>query len=156
MANRPSARLVIADLPASWPIFVDALVNGAKPRKAAAMAGFTDTAHTAPLLMRHPTVRKALVAATQARLEGEAAPLALRTVLEVLSDPEAPGAVRAKLALGVLDRIQPPKDDRAAADKPLHELTVSELAALAEQLRSASPPAPQMRNVTPDAKGEPA
>jgi len=147
--TRPPA-LIVSELPANWALFVDCLIARQAPEDAAKACGYDEPKRAGTLLMRHPTVRKALVAATQARLEGEAAPLALQVIMQVLGDPAAPGAVKAKLALGVLDRIQPPKDERPTGDKPLGDLTLAELADEAARLRGSSPRPPEMRDVTPD------
>lgn len=117
---------------------------------AAIECGYASPKATATALLRHPMVRKALITATQSRLEGEAGPLAVQTIIDVLNDEKAPGAVKAKLALGVLDRIQAPKEDRGLKDKPLSELTPDELRQVIAEMRDSPPAQPQMRDVTPD------
>lgn len=140
---------ITSELPPSWATFADRVASGCEPEAVAKELGYAAPATTATLLMQNVKVRKALVASVQARLEGEAGPLALKAILDVLSDEKAPGAVKAKLALGVFDRIQPAKDDRPLADKPLADLTTRELETLVDQMRGNSPPAPQMRDITP-------
>lgn len=128
--------LTVTELPPNWALFVEGVVAGGSPADVAKSLNYAQPTPTSALLLRHPQVRKALVQATQARLEGEAGPLAVKVIMEVLSDDNAPAAVKAKLALGVMDRIQPPKDERPASDKPLSSMTVSELAEEVARLRS--------------------
>jgi hypothetical protein len=149
--SKTPAVVSLAALPPSWPAFVDQVALGATPHAAAAALGYASPALTSARLMRLPQIRKALVQAVQGRLEGEAGPLAIQAVLDVLSDPEAPGAVKAKLALGVLDRIKPAPEDRERADKPLAQLTLAELTSEVERLRQSGQPGAQMRDVTPQA-----
>ena len=141
-------------LPPSWAAFAEAVAAGDKPEDAARALGYPDPKRTAALLMRAPDVQKALVEATTAFLKGDAALLAMDVVREILEDrdPKAK-AVRAKMAVAILDRSAPAKAPPAPGDKPLHEMSASELEALAARLRSSAG-GPQMRDITPG-RGEP-
>jgi len=141
-------------LPPNWAAFAEAVAIGDKPEDAARALGYAEPKRTAAMLMRSPDVRKALVEATKAFLEGDAALLAMDVVREILEDrdPKAK-AVRAKMAVAILDRSAPAKAPPAPGDKPLHEMSASELEALAARLRSSAG-GPQMRDITPR-RGEP-
>ena len=145
-------------LPPQWALFVDRVTLGHDPTDAAALAGYDDSRRAAATLMRHPTIRMALVAAAQARLEGTALPAALDTIEEILADKTAPKAVRAKLALGVLDRALAAKggaqDQGAKGGKALQDMTLDELAQVVRSLESAQELASQTLDVTPHIKGE--
>lgn len=101
--------------------------------------------------MRHPQVRKALLASAEARLEGVSLPLALDTVDEILQDQSAPKAVRAKLALGIVDRLVKKRDagEASASGKQLADMTPRELEQLVAQLGASGILPGQMRDVTP-------
>ena len=145
-------------LPPQWAVFVDRVTLGMDPGDAAALAGYEDSRRAAATLMRHPAIRKALVTAAQARLEGKALPMALDTIESILADVTAPRAVRAKLALGVLDRAMVARNDRsgeaAKEGKSLQDMTLDELAQVVRSLESAQELASQTLDVTPHIKGE--
>ena len=136
-------------LPRNWSAFVDAVALGQDPTTAADALSYADARQTGLALIRHPQVRKALAAASLARLEGVSLPLALDTVDEILRDQTAPKAVRAKLALGIVDRLIKKEGGDAAAGasgKNLADMTVREL----EQLIAQSGARPgEMRDITP-------
>lgn len=138
-------------LPRNWAAFVDAVALGQDPTTAADALGYANARETGLALIRHPQVRKALAAASLARLEGVSLPLALDTVDEILRDQSAPKAVRAKLALGIVDRLIKKEGGDASAGasgKNLADMTVREL----EQLIAQSGALPgEMRDVTPEA-----
>lgn len=146
--------LVVTELPPNWAVFVEAVAGGTDPTEAAKTQGYADPKRTGALLLRHPTVRKALIAASQAKLEWRGAQLAWEVIEEIMTDraPQAK-AVRAKMAMALLDRIQPPKEERPADDKPLGELTLTQLRAEVDRLRGSSPLPGEMRDVTPKATG---
>jgi hypothetical protein len=136
-------------LPTNWARFVEQVTLGAAPGEAAKAMGWESPQQVATSLMRHPEVRKALAAASLARLEGVSLPLALDTVDEILRDKDAPKAVRAKLALGIVDRlIKKEGADAAAAGgtKDLNAMTVRELEQL---LAQSGVRAGQMLDITP-------
>jgi hypothetical protein len=145
-------------LPPQWAVFVDRVTLGMEPADAAALAGYEDSRRAAATLMRHPTVRMALVTAAQARLEGRALPMALDTIESILGDETAPRAVRAKLAVAVLDRALSAKggtqDQGAKGGKALQDMTLDELAQVVRSLESAQELASQTLDVTPRMKGE--
>jgi hypothetical protein len=91
-----------------------------------------------------------LAAAAEARLQSEAVPLALQAIEEILRDEATPAAVKAKLALGVLDRARPPEDKKPDAGKSLNDMTISELESFATRLAASTPGQGEMLNVTPD------
>lgn len=100
-----------------------------------------------------PLVRKALVAAAEARLEGVAAPLALKVVEEILQDADAPKAVKAKLALGVLDRVRGKDEKGQAGHKTLQDMTVAELASHVRRLEELQAGEANLLDVTPGKQG---
>jgi hypothetical protein len=153
IAPMPQTVVATGRLPPNWAAFAEAVAAGDTPEAAAKSLGFAEPKRTAALLMRAPEVRKALVEATKAFLEGEASILAMDVVREILEDrdPKAK-AVRAKMAVAILDRSAPAKAPASPGSKPLHELTVEELMAEASRLRTL-PPGPQMRDITPGREG---
>lgn len=136
-------------LPPNWATFVDQVTLGAKPTEAAKLLGYATPRETAAALLRHPQVRKALAVAVEARLEGVAVPLALETIEEILADQTAPKAVRAKLAVAVLNRSQPKNDQPAPGGKPLADMTPRELEQLVAQLGESGARPGEMRDITP-------
>jgi hypothetical protein len=143
----PNALEPIALAP-NWGLFVEQIALGTSPTEAAKSLGWTDPGRTAAALLSMPLVRKALVAATEARLESRAAPMAAQVIEEILSDPDAPKAVRAKLAIAVLDRIRADKPKPNEGGAPDRAMNTEDLAALVERLETALLiPAP--RDVTP-------
>lgn len=137
-------------LPSNWASFVDQVTLGGDPIKAAEFLGFDNPRAAAAALLRHPTVRKALATAAEARLEGVCVPLALDTIEEILKDATAPKAVRAKLALGVMDRVRAKEDKTlAAGGKSLADMTARELEQLMAQLAESGVRPGEMRDVTP-------
>lgn len=150
-----SQALVVTELPPNWAAFVDAVAGGADPEATAKSLGYAQPKHTSALLLRHPTVRKALAASAQAWLQWRGGQLAREVVEEIMTDrdPKAK-AVRAKMAMAILDRVEPPKEEKGASDKPLGEMKMSELMAEAARLRGSSPLPDQMRDVTPGRTGE--
>lgn len=149
----------VTALPANWAAFVELVAIGNQsPDAAAAQLGFENPRRVGAALLRHPQVRKALASAALARLEGVSLPLALDTVDEILKDQTAPKAVRAKLALGIVDRLIKKEGGDAAAGgggKPLADMSLRELDQLVTQLKANGPLPGEMRDVTPDKSGEP-
>lgn len=140
----------VAALPPNWALFVEQLTLGADPTSAAELLGYENPKRVAVALLKHPQVRKALASAAEARLEGVSVPLALDTIDEILADKEAPKAVRAKLALGVLDRVRPKGEaPGGAGGKSLADMTPRELEQLVAQLGASGLRPGEMRDVTP-------
>lgn len=125
-----------AVLPPNWAAFVESVAVGMSPTEAAKRLGFERPASMASALMQLPDVRMALVAATEARLEGVLAPLAAQVAEEILLDDGAPKAVRAKLALGILDRVRGQKVTRADRETPEGD-SLSEMRDLVERMERA-------------------
>lgn len=148
MSSQPIA------LPNNWAAFVDMVALGNDPADVAASCGYANPKAAAAALLRHPQVRKALAASAMARLEGVSLPLALDTVDEILQDKTAPKAVRAKLALGIVDRLVKKEGADAAAGasgKTLASMTARELEQAIAQLQASGVRPGEMRDVTPDA-----
>lgn len=148
----------VATLPANWSAFVDLVALGHDPADAASSCGYATPKAAAAALLRHPQVRKALAASALARLEGVSLPLALDTVDEILRDKDAPKAVRAKLALGIVDRLIKKEGGDAAAGGStinLADMNARQLENLVAQLAQSGVRPGEMRDVTPD-KPDPA
>lgn len=139
-------------LPADWATFVDRVALGSDPTDVAAALGYEGPKRAAADLMRHPQVRKALLEATEARLEGVLLPLALDAATAILQDTDAPKAVRAKLALGIIDRVRK-KPDKDQAVNP-SDLGKDQLQQLVAQLQASGIRPGEMLNVTPKSKGD--
>lgn len=93
-----------------------------------------------PALLRHPAVR------LQMQIERERALntlgcQAVHVVEEIMNDKEAPAHVRLKAATWTLESLgHAPKNQAQAnplGDKPLHEMTVAELASVVAEARKA-------------------
>lgn len=151
----PKDVAVVSELPPNWAVWVDAVVTGTDPVEAARSVGWREPKTTAGILLRHPTVRKALVTAAQVKLEWRGTQLALEVVEEIMTDrdPKAK-AVRAKMAIALLDRIKPTADQKPGTEKPIGEMTVDELRQYVAEQRGSAPRPPQMRDVTPG-RGDP-
>lgn len=140
---------LVTDLPSNWATFVDQVLLGAEPADAAKLCGYASPRAASLALMRHPQVRKALATAAETRLECEAVPLALDVVAEILKDRDPKArAVRAKLAIAVLDRVRSKEDKAGVVGKDLSNMTLRELEQFIAQV-GARPG--EMRDVTPDA-----
>lgn len=130
--------------------FCDLVLRGTPPAEAAALAGYARPAETAAALVRHPNVRKALAEGAAAMLECELVPLSLKVARAILEDTEPKAvAVRAKLALGLLDRAA---KTQAQADDPAQELaklTTDQLAQLVARGLAAQEREAQTLDVTP-------
>lgn len=130
-------------------VFVDAVARATPPTDAARLAGYADPETTALDLLRLPEVRKALSDTVEGRLLSEAAPLALRTTLDILNDKSAPASIRGKMAIAVLDRVKSRDSGQDDGGKGLSGLSQGDLEGLVAQLeRSGAVVVP--RNVTPD------
>lgn len=139
----------VTALPPNWAVFVEYVALGANPTSAALDLGYENPRAASIALLRHPQVRKALASAAEARLQGVSVPLALDTIDEILRDTTAPKAVRAKLALGVLDRVRPKGEQAPAGGKSLGDMTPRELEQLVAQLQESGVRPGEMRDVTP-------
>ena len=133
---------------------MDMIILGGEPAEAARLLNYSNPKQAAVELLRHPQVRKALVAGAEARLEGRSLPMALDTVEEILADKSAPKAVRAKLALGIIDRVRPKADKAPDAGKPVGDMSQRELEQLVAQLQASGVRPGQMLDITPERKGD--
>lgn len=77
-------------------------------------------------LLRKKECRNAILQVQQARLTAEALPLAVKTLLDVMSDTRANAAARVNAAKEVLARTMP-SDSGLTAKEP-HEMSAEELA----------------------------
>jgi hypothetical protein len=142
-----------ATLPDGWTRFVTDVAEGMDPADAAKALGFPNPAAVAAELLRRPDVRKALAQTTEAMLECEAVPLALGVVREILTDRDPKArAVRAKLAIAVLDRTKS-KDEKAPPADPA-QMDATQLEQLVAQLQGLGVRPGQMLNITPDTKAK--
>lgn len=141
-----------ANLPDGWTRFVTEVASGVDPTDAAKALGFPNAAAIASELLRRPDVRKALAQAAEAMLECEAVPLALGVVREILTDRDPKArAVRAKLAVAVLDRTKP-KEDKPPADPA--QMDATQLEQLVAQLQGLGVRPGQMLDITPMPKAK--
>lgn len=131
-------------------VFCSAVLAGASPGEAARKAGYSDPAVTGQVLIRHPQVRKALAEGAAAMIECELVPLSLKVARDILKDTEPKAvAVRAKLALGLLDRAA---KNAAGSEDPaqaLTKLSTEQLAALVAKGMAAEAAEARTVDVTP-------
>jgi hypothetical protein len=118
---------------------------------AAKSAGYSEgTAKNATQLLNQPNIAFAITAVARYRLASKV-PMAL-AVLEHLAEHAVSERVRMESATRLLDRagLAPPKalDERRDPEKPIHELSISELRAKADQLEQEL--AARARDITPD------
>lgn len=138
--NRVSAMndLVVRDgLTEKQRAFVDAILGGASNREAVAIAGYGEGTDPAQVLAS-VGVQRALEAGCKAVIRGELRPLALKALRELLVD--GPAATRYQAARLVLEQAEDVHGD----EKPLSEMTISELEAVIERKER------QLKVVTPD------
>jgi phage terminase small subunit len=130
--------------------FVGRLLEGDSPTQAARVAGYAEPTNTGAALIRHPLVRKALADAAAAQIECELVPLSLKVAREILEDTEPKAvAVRAKLALGLLDRAAKNRQTDEDPSKALSKMSNDELAALVAKGLAAEAQEAQTINITP-------
>lgn len=115
--------------------FVAAVVNGTPAVDAARLVGFVEPATAAAQLMAADNIADEVRALILRRVLFDGATVAVRTLIEVASDADAPKAARIAASNSLLDRavITGVSVDPGAkgAGKPLHALTRAELEALA-------------------------
>lgn len=145
-----SQAVAAIELAEAWATMIHHMIDGATPADAAALAGFAQPAQVARVLVRDPRFRKALADAAQARIECDLLPLSLKVSRDILTDtnPKAV-AVRAKLALGIMDRAA---KDRAKEEDPtaeLHKLSAEQLAQLVAKGIEAEAAEARTVDVTP-------
>lgn len=132
--------------------FCAELLAGHSPGSAAILAGYPEPEAAALVLMRHPSVRKALAEGAAAMIQCELVPLSLRVTRDILEDtnPKAV-AVRAKLAIAVLDRAAKDTEAREEADpaRALAKMTNDQLAELVAKGLEAQAQEAHTIDVTP-------
>ena len=101
-------------------------------------------------VLARPEIQRQIVAAQLARLTNDALPLAVDTVISVMTNEKAPAAARVTAAKVVFDRILPETGD--AGSKEAHEMTPEELAARINALTAAA--ASKAKDVTPEKPDE--
>jgi phage terminase small subunit len=131
------AELGLTDMQAA---FVGHLVSGVEPAKAAELAGYAnDCRIVASNLLRKPTVLAAVQHETS-RCIGAVAPIALKVLVQIATDENAPKGVRVDAAKAILDGgghgPRAPRSE-ASAEKPLTEMSADELRAVIEQSQAA-------------------
>lgn len=125
--------------------FIDAYAeNGGNREKAEKKAGLAPRGGYA--VLARPEIQRQIVAAQLARLTNDALPLAVDTVISVMTNEKAPAAARVTAAKVVFDRILPETGD--AGGKEAHEMTPEELAARINALTAAA--ASKAKDVTPE------
>lgn len=122
--------------------FVAEVVRGNKPEAAAMLAGYGGNSRQISwALLRNPAIVAAIRIEITRLLTAEALPLAYRVLTDIAKDETAPVAVRRACARDLIDRagIVPPKaaeNGAAGAEKPMSEMSTSELRALVDRLES--------------------
>lgn len=122
--------------------FLAAFVATGDPKKAEKAAGLSE-GYGYQVLAR-PEIQARYTEQVLASMRTEAAPLAVRTLIEIMGSAKAPAAARVQAAKVVLDRALP--TDAAGSAKELHEMTPDELSAaihtLEAQAASMAKPVP--------------
>lgn len=126
--------------------FVDCLLTGGSNSDAMAAAGYADSLHWSQIL-RSEAVQAALKAGRKAIIRGELGTDALKAMRDLLK-PETPAATRFNAAKWVLEHDA----DAADGEKPLAEMTPSELEAFIQRASASINEAKDARmiDVTPD------
>lgn len=115
--------------------FVRLVALGTPHDEAAVLAGYAP--HTGWSVMQSPAVRRVLHLAISEVLVTEGAPLAVKTLLEVVKNKEYSPRDRVAAARTILDRAGYTGKSTSAdspADKPLSEMSTDELKALVDKL----------------------
>jgi len=143
----------IQELNAQQRAFVESFIEHGDARRAAKEAGYKETVvRTADLqMLGAPRIAFAIAMAARGRL-ARAVPMALNT-LEYLAQNAQSEKVKLDASKAILDRAglvppAPPKEDKNMVEKPLNEMTVEELRALADKLEGEL--AGRAKDVTPD------
>lgn len=116
--------------------FVEYVVDGIRPARAAALAGYAHPDQLAHQLQRKPAVQRAIQTETTRRLR-LAAGGALSVLVEIAHDGEAPKGVRVDAAKAILDRAGHSGrsvDAGSAVSEALNELSIEELHALVQTI----------------------
>ncbi len=104
--------------------FLDAFAGLGDVPKAERMAGIA--AGTGSRILARPAIQTEMVQRQQARLASEALPIAITTLIEVMTNAKSPAAARVAAAKIVVDKGMPQDGD--GRTKELHELTPEEIA----------------------------
>jgi phage terminase small subunit len=116
--------------------FVTKLVRiGCKPSKAAELAGYSSPNVAAYDLQQLPHVMAAIRMERQRYISGELANVATGTLVDVMTDKEAPASARVQAARTVLEMSGELRKDRGKddEDRPLSELSADELTRLIDR-----------------------
>ena len=120
------------DLTKGEQAFLAAFVATGDRVKAEKAAGYTPN-HGYAVLAR-PEIQARYTEQVLASMRTEAAPLAVRTLIEIMGSAKAPAAARVQAAKVVLDRALPQEGGGSA--KELHEMTPDELSAAIQTLEA--------------------
>lgn len=102
-------------------------------------------------MLARPEIRKMIVQRENAVLLGDALPLAMSTIIEIMQNSKAPASARVQAAKIVLDRAMP--QDEVGREKELHEMTPEEIAERIARLEGLT--AALARNTATDAPKAP-
>lgn len=105
--------------------FIQAYVDNGGDRAGAERASGLSTTGCYKILGR-PDVQQAIVESQMTRLQSEALPLAVGTLMSIMRSDKAPAAARVQAAKAVLDRALPALGDGQVRN--LHEMTPEEIA----------------------------
>jgi hypothetical protein len=111
--------------------FVERVTAGTAPMEAAALAGYAVPSQDAYRLMRHPLVLQTIRDKRQARIQGDLASVALRTMGELMTGETVPAAQRFQASRWVLEHAGhavPADLQGTAAGKALEDMSPDELA----------------------------
>ncbi len=98
--------------------------NGGDRAKAERKAGYK--AGCGYDVLRKPDVQRQIIQHQAARLASDALPIAVSTLIEIMTNGKAPAAARVQASKVVIDRALPSADTGQVKD--LHEMTPAELA----------------------------
>jgi hypothetical protein len=128
---------VLYDAPKRIVPFAMLILDGCEPNEAAESLGLP---HGAIELLQHPKFPDAMLSALASKLTADLLPKALKTVVELLSEPDPRvrlGAARTIFGMSVPSAEQTFQNSRAGSNAPLESMSADELAEMIERLEQA-------------------
>lgn len=118
--------------------FVEHVVSGHSPNRAAELAGYSEHATVSYRIMKLPAVQAAIFEGVQRSLRGDAA-VNLRVLRKIRDDDNAPARVRADIGLKLMQLAGhvAPSTQEGKAQKALSDMTRDEMIAFIESNQAA-------------------
>jgi hypothetical protein len=119
--------------------FIDRILAGAEPSTAAELSGFTDPHNAAYRLTRLPKIQQAIQSELHRLATIQGAPLAYGRIMQLIESEATPPGIALKASQWMLEtagiRPQTAAGGEDGHGKPLEDMTLAELEAIAQQAR---------------------